>query len=716
MHEKINKTSENTVEGANKSAFNALAQMKDKFNPDKARQLIELEESSNIINSSSKPKLENVAHSISEENEKPENSNNIVEQSTLDVIPQSKKKAQRRLTLSDKYDIKERPRVDRLKSDLYSDVGKIFEYKSKQSASEPSIFKKVVRLIADIIGIKTKRGEELREREAMRVALIEYQKEVDAEQRAFEERKRNLEEIERKDILEKERREAAKKAAQEADKASQERKDLESAMLQARNHFDLRKQKRFKEQRIQEIVERDLNARLLTTDNLEAEVLSENPEIQKQSVLFDGVQIPVYSLKGLSFSILSTTVDFKKANEEATENFKKQAIGFETYKKVLANPMIWGERREDAEKTDGFGTNNCSARGDTISASYWNSDRNINNHVPGDLIYGFERVEPDSIISVFDRDGGTNNMAGHNEASLGSPDVIRGLEGADDTDEYNEILLRRYSENGIPKKPDYIITENGKITEAVLRHAKYFGVPIVNIDRASYVAKAEKKGEEIINSISDKDDYLDLDNKMTELLSMSEYRRIFSQLNILQLKDIGYKSETEAPSISPDASALEKQCLDIARIELFKRIDFIKTTLEDAIDKIKMDKRGKMDLSQVFSQFASFDIYITNAQNRTKSNERSDTDPLFTRENVWCNMIDVVFKLKAESRTVKTTIYDGERVFDGERILSVDEALAKGVRTKEYFKNADSSFYDTIEPLARKNFDEYRKNQGLTMN
>ena len=150
MHEKINKTSENTVEGANKSAFNALAQMKDKFNPDKARQLIELE-------------LENVAHSISEENEKPENSNNIVEQSTLDVIPQSKKKAQRRLTLSDKYDIKERPRVDRLKSDLYSDVGKIFEYKSKQSASEPSIFKKVVRLIADKIGIKTKRGEELRE-------------------------------------------------------------------------------------------------------------------------------------------------------------------------------------------------------------------------------------------------------------------------------------------------------------------------------------------------------------------------------------------------------------------------------------------------------------------------------------------------------------------------------------------------------------------------
>ena len=203
MHEKINKTSENTVEGANKSAFNALAQMKDKFNPDKARQLIELEESSNIIDSSSNTKQENAAHVILEEDEKPENSNNIVEQSTLDVIPQSKEKTQRRLTLSDKYDIKERPRVDRLKSNLYSDSVKITEYERKQSASEPSILKKAVRLITDKLGIKTKRGEELRDREAMRIALTEYREE-DARRRAYEER-------ERKVILEKERREAAKK-------------------------------------------------------------------------------------------------------------------------------------------------------------------------------------------------------------------------------------------------------------------------------------------------------------------------------------------------------------------------------------------------------------------------------------------------------------------------------------------------------------------------
>ena len=125
-----------------------------------------------------------------------------------------------------------------------------------------------------------------------------------------------------------------------------------------------------------------------------------------------------------------------------------------------------------------------------------------------------------------------------------------------------------------------------------------------------------------------------------------------------------------------------------------------------------MDKRGKMDLSQVFSQFALFDISIQDVHNQTRSTVYHDEENSFYSSPGNCNFINVEFRLKGSSRTVKTTIYDGERVFDGERILSVDEALAKGVRTKEYFKNADSSFYDTIEPLAREYFDEFRRNQG----
>lgn len=690
MLEKLHKNNEHTVESANNDSIDILVKMRDKYDPDKAKQLIELEKTASTINSSSRPKIEKETHSISEENETSENSNSIAAQRTLDVIPQSKVKTQRKLTLSDKYDIKERPRVDRIKSDLNLYHWKFFEYERKQSTSGPSIFKKALRLITDKIGIRTKRSEELRDREAMRVALIEHRKEEEAEQRAFEERQK-------KDALEREKREAEYKAYHQAEKARTEREFLEDRMSEARDYFDFRKQEGFKKQRVQEIVETDLNARLLTTDNLEAEILSNNPEIQKQSVLFNGTKIPVYNLKGLPFSILSTTIDYRSANDKAHGGIFD--IGSETYKKVIANPAIWGERREDAEKSDGFGTRNSNARGDTISASYWNSERNINSHFPGDLIYGFERVEPDSIISVHNCDGGTDNMAGRDETDLMNPDEIKYLEGADGRYSYNEILLRRYSENGIPKKPDYIITENGKITEAALRHARYFGIPIVNIDRAIYAAKMKKRGEEIINSINADDSYLDLDNKITELLSMSKYKIVFPRL-----ERIG--RSFDIPRIPPNASDLEKRCFEIAKIEQLKRIDFIKTTLEDAIDKIKMH-RDKMVSFQIFSQFAYFHIYIQDVHNQIRITPYGNTEDSFYNAPGNCNRIDVSFRIKGSSRNVETNIYDGER------ILKFDKALANGVRTEEDLKNSDSSFYDAIDPLARKFCDEFCKNRDL---
>ena len=84
-----------------------------------------------------------------------------------------------------KYDIAERSRVDRIKSDLF--YYNIYEYERKQIASRPSTFTKTVRLIADKLGIKTKRSEERREREAMHVALSEYHEEEAARRKAIEE-------------------------------------------------------------------------------------------------------------------------------------------------------------------------------------------------------------------------------------------------------------------------------------------------------------------------------------------------------------------------------------------------------------------------------------------------------------------------------------------------------------------------------------------------
>lgn len=342
----------------------------------------------------------------------------------------------------------------------------------------------MVRVLTDKLGIKTKRSEERRDREAMSIALTEYQAEEEAKIRFT--------------IAERERQETIHKAELERriaiQKAEQDQIILEREMLQARANLDYMIHNRFERQRAQEIVERDLNSRLLTVDDLEAEVLSENPGIEGRVIAFEGTNIPVYDLKGIPFAILSTTIDFKRLNEGVSGDMFK--IGLETYKKVMDNPAIWAERRDEAEKDNGFGTEGSYARGDTICTSYWNSERNINSHVSGDLIYGFEYVMADSIISIHYGDGATGNMAGRVETDLSynSLDSIKNIESAGKSSPYNEILLRRYSENGVPKKPDYIIVENGKITEVTLRHAKYFSIPIVNVERDVYLEKSEREG------------------------------------------------------------------------------------------------------------------------------------------------------------------------------------------------------------------------------
>ena len=542
-------------------------------------------------------------------------------------------------------------------------------------------FTKTVRLIADKLGIKTKRSEERREREAMHVALSEYHEEEAARRKAIEER-------EKAEALERERRNAEK----EAEKARKEKEALERDMATARDVLNYNKHDRLEKQGIQEIVERDLNSNLLKVDDLETEAISENPEVQKRLVSFEEVDIPVYDLRGFPFSLLSTTIDYRRAN-------KPGEIGTETFRRVLDDPSIWTERRDEAEKTSGFGTRNGDARGDTISTSYWNSERNIDSHVPGDLIYGFESVRADSIISVSNGDGGTSNMAGNAETTLSSPDAIKQLEGAGGMNNYNEVLLRRYTENGIPKKPDYIIVENGRFTEESLRHAKYFGIPIINVERSIYTEKAEKKGEELLASISEDDTYEEMDEKIVGLLSMSRYKGAFRTLD-------GIGRNYDIPhQINP--TPLEKRCLEVSQMEQLKRLDYIKSALEKAINNIESATEKGLSAEQNLPGFDFFAISIEDVQNQLRRTKFSDTMDSVLSMPGNCNSIVIDFRLKGSSRNVGTHVYDGKRIYKAE------EALAKGIRTKEDIENADSSFYDALEPVVLRYFEATRKNQQL---
>ena len=467
---------------------------------------------------------------------------------------------------------------------------------------------------------------------------------------------------------------------------------IEYDMAEARGVFDSRKKERFREQRIQEFVERDLNSKLSKVDDLEMEVIAGNPEIQKRSVNYEGVDIPIYDLGGIPFSFLTTTVDYRSGGTPGT-------IGTESYKKVLENPSIWDERRDVAEKSSEFGTRGADARGDTISASFWNSESNSTSYVPGRLVYGFENVQADSVIAVFNGDGGTSNLA-EDQAMLLNLKSIEQIEGPGGTINYNEVLLKRYSENGMPRRPDYIIVERNRISEEALRHAKYFGIPIINVVRPIYERKAANKGKELLDSIDENDSYEELNRKVDGLLRIPEYKKAYRvPMSIGRNEDL--------PNMSIRRSALEEKCLEISRMELSKRLGFVKSKLEEAIRSIESATEKGLSIKPIVPGFEEFRIVVHDVQNELEHTK----DGIYPGPSILggCNWIEIEFKLKGSLRFIETN------VFDGERICRADE-LPSGYFSKEDIENADSSFYDALEHVVLRYFEAIRKNNEIISN
>ena len=586
--------------------------------------------------------------------------------------------------ISENYDKQERPRIDKIKAGL-SDYKMMNEARRKQVSTRPGLFKQATRFVMDKLGIKISGSEERRNREAMHIALIEYHEEELLRQKEWEE-KQKIEAAQQKE------REARKAAQERIEKAQKEQEELEREMRTARDIAEQNKRNRFEKQRIQEIIEQDLNSRLLKVEDLETEAFSNNPEIQKHEMVFEGSEIPVYDLKGLPFAILSHTVDYRNVDNPLDE------IGQNTYREVMKNPGVWNERQDKAMEASGFGTRNENARGDTISTSFRDSEKNIDSYVPGELIYGFEQVSADSIISISNGDGGTSNMAGRSETNLSDPNILDQITGVNGTSISNEVLLRRYSENGIPKSPDYIIT-NGTVSETALKHAKFFNIPIINIDRAAYEKKIEKHGEELLDSINEKNNYLELNQKLEELLSMSKYKNRYRPLD-----SIGRKFDI--PTLSYGATALEERLFEVSKLEQQKRLNFIEGVLENYISEIEQATRENK-LAPEPDQIKNLNIVVSDVGRQLRSTENSDIHDGFRSVAGNCNNIEISFTMKDGSRALKTSIYDGENIF------KLDQAIESGRFNAEDLKQADSSFYYQFEPLVRRYFEAYRENQKI---
>lgn len=589
--------------------------------------------------------------------------------------------------ISENYNKHERSRIDKIKAGFSNDMMR-YEAERKQVSAKPSFFKQATRLVIDKLRIKIPGSEERRNREAMHVALVEYHEEKLLREKEWEENIKIEEAQEREREAIKEAQNRIKKAQEEEQKAQKEQEELERDMQGARSSIEREKLRILKAQRIQEIVEKDLNSRLLKVEDLEAETFFDNSEIQKHKMIFEGSEILVYDLKGLPFTLLSHTVDYRNANNPLSE------IGQNTYREVMKNPGVWIERQDKAMEAGGYGTRNKDARGDTICASFWDSKTNINSYVYGKLIYGFEQVSADSIIDIFTEDGGTKNIYGKEDTTLSNPNVLDKISRQHADSDYNEVLLRRYSENGIPKSPDYIITD-GTVSEIALKHANFFNIPIININKTIYEEKMKARGEELLNSINEKNTYLELNQKLEELLSMREFRKKFGFLSKIGPNII--------PTLSCNADELEKRLFEVSKLEQQKRLEFIEDLLENYTSEIEQATRENK-LAPRPNQVKDLSIQVFDARQQISSYE--DADKYEDGQSV-VNFIKIFLKLENGFQDLETIIYDGKNYFNREGTIRNDQIKPEELGQEE------SSFYHKFEPLVRRYFEAYRENRKI---
>lgn len=517
----------------------------------------------------------------------------------------------------DAYQEDERSRVDRLKHDIASDPDDeiLDRYQQERDFRKPSTLRKVGRVALDVMRIHPQSSEQRRDREAMSLAISEHDAETKS-QRQW------------RDWIQK--KQAASERLRQEEEDRKEAEALERDMVEAMDVMRQRSHELTIGQRNQEIIEREINSRLLTVDKLEEEVLSGSHEVSKGVIDYDGAQIPIYYLKGITFSMLSHAVDFRRY---AWMN-KKYITGGGTSKALFDDPSIWSKHEEDAltDKSSGY-----NARGNLVSVSYINSENNINNADKGKLRYGFDKIPGGSFLAFNDRDGGTPNYIGENGTNnvargLNYNEVLNKLNNISYADGHNEALLKRYSDTGLPLLPSYIITESGGIADQALRHAKYFNIPIVDINREIYDKKYEDHIEKLIESLGRDADYAEV-ARVNDLIHMVDYsynrdkhndnywyrRRYEDNYNDparWESKSRLKEENEENDRISDDRSRYINQCITrISQLEYDKRTDFIVSKINDIADAYrKANERGEvinyrdLDIGKGVTEVKGFDV------------------------------------------------------------------------------------------------------------
>lgn len=231
--------------------------------------------------------------------------------------------------------------------------------------------------------------------------------------------------------------------------------------------------------------ERYLNGKLTTVEEFAAAAES-GTQADLRVAEYEGKDVPVYDMKGYPISMLSHDVGFSLRTGGTTLNSKNKA------REIIEHPEKWLEEGDN------------SGRLFTLSTSYFDSEsmskplsvrevetEQLKPNLKTEAVrYGWGYVRPNSLVKVTDTDGAVSAVYDKDRGFEGK-DIqrVRDIEQRTETSDSvvaSGVAVLRYDEQGKPMKPDYLIALDGRITNDTLRHAAFFGVPIVNVESRYY--------------------------------------------------------------------------------------------------------------------------------------------------------------------------------------------------------------------------------------
>jgi len=391
-----------------------------------------------------------------------------------DKLPNGRSISSLAVNIIDRYEKHQRQLIESQKDILRSDWA--WESVVQEKQKTPSITGMAIRNIISTKAIKKAfpkihaNVEKKREGEAMFVASDEYANEL-------------ISEIAAKELVKKEaiERENAMFAKMQAERE-----------LGQKSSDEFRKKMHEEELRAIDLAESQLNESLCDITSLESAINNGDTDISKYEITSnDDKVLTVYDLNGHDFRYLMTNIRYKDLDVK----YKGANIS----KHLCEHPEFWMRHQSSIKHerySDEYADTPIEEQGGTsLSVSYFDTNKNLSAAVYNNefraIRYGFSNIRKGDLVDLARGDMVSNHRIENYTMPIiyteidNYPEWLTGNAGMGPS-EYNEILLRRYDQNGIPKPPDFMVTYNNLITDYVKKHAEYFNIPIININASHY--------------------------------------------------------------------------------------------------------------------------------------------------------------------------------------------------------------------------------------